>query len=103
MAGPVSSFNCPANLILEFQSIGNESPIALPWEVGEEAINSCFNLAQMVKRLPAMWKTLVQSLGWEDPLEKEMATHSNTLAWKIPWMEEHGKLQSVGFQRVGHD
>ena len=57
----------------------------------------------MVKRLPAMWETWVQSLGWEDPLEKEMATHSRTLAWKIPWMEEPGILQSMGLQRVGHD
>ena len=57
----------------------------------------------MVKRLPAMWKTQVQSLGQEDPLEKETATHSSTLAWKIPWMEERGRLQSMGLQRVGHD
>ena len=46
----------------------------------------------MVKRLPTMWVTQVPSLGWEDPLEKEMATHSSTIAWKIPWMEEHGRL-----------
>ena len=59
--------------------------------------------AQMVKRLPAVWETWVRSLGWEDPLEKEMATHSSTLAWKIPWMEERGRLQSMGLQRVGHD
>ena len=57
----------------------------------------------MVKRLPVMWETWVQSLRWEDPLEKEMATHSITLAWKIPWMEEPGRLQSMGSQRVGHD
>ena len=57
----------------------------------------------MVKRLPAMWETWVQSLDWEDPLEKEMATHSSTLAWKIPWMEEPGRLQSMGLQRVRHD
>ena len=57
----------------------------------------------MVKCLPAMQKTWVQSLGWEDPLEKEMATHSSTLAWKIPWTEEPGRLQSMGSQRVGHD
>ena len=60
-------------------------------------------VAQMVKRLPAMWETWVQSPGWEDPLEKEMATHSSTLAWKIPRMEEPGRLQSMGSQRVGHD
>ena len=52
-------------------------------------------MAQRVKRLPTMWETLVQSLGWEDPLEKEMATHSSTLAWKIPWTEEPGRLESM--------
>ena len=57
----------------------------------------------MVKHLPAMQETQVQSLGREDPLEKEMATHSSTLAWRIPWMEEPGRLQSMGSQRVGHD
>ena len=60
-------------------------------------------VAQMVKRLSTMWETRVQSLGREDPLEKEMATHSSILAWKIPWMEESGRLQSMGSQRVGHD
>ena len=59
--------------------------------------------AQTVKRLPTMQETWVRSLGWEDPLEKAMATHSSTLAWKIPWMEERGRLQSMGSQRVGHD
>ena len=60
----------------------------------------------MIKTLPAvqeMQKMWVQSLGQEDPLEKEMATHSSTLAWKIPWTEEPGRLQSMGSQRVGHD
>ena len=56
----------------------------------------------MVKRLPIVWKTWVRSLGQEDPLEKEMTTHSSILAWKIPWTEEHGRLQFVGSQRVGH-
>ena len=63
-------------------------------------------VAQMVKSLPAIWEAWVQCLGWEDPLEKEMATHSSILAWKIPWMEEPdglGGLQSMGSQRVGHD
>ena len=60
-------------------------------------------MAQMVKRLPTMRETQVQFLDWEDSLEKEMATHSSTLAWKIPWTEEHGRLQSMGSQRVGHD
>ena len=59
-------------------------------------------MAQTVKRLPTMWETRVWSLGRTDPLEKEMATHSSTLAWKIPW-EDPGRLQSMGSQRVGHD
>ena len=57
----------------------------------------------MEKGLPATWETQVQSLGQEDPLEKEMAIHSSTAAWKIPWTEEPGELQSTGSQRVGHD
>ena len=57
----------------------------------------------MVKCLPITQKTRIQSLGWDDLLEKEMATHSSILAWKIPWMEEAGRLQSMGSQRVGHD
>ena len=60
-------------------------------------------VAQMVKRLPTMRETWVQSLGREDLLQKEMTTHSSILAWKIPWMEEPGGLQSMGSQRVGHD
>ena len=57
----------------------------------------------MVKNLPAMQETQVQSLGWEDPLEKGKATHSSILAWRIPRTEEPGRLQSIGSQRVGHD
>ena len=57
----------------------------------------------MIKLLPAMQETWVQSLAWEDPLEKEMVTHSSTFAWKIPWTEEPGKLQSMVSQRVKHD
>ena len=60
-------------------------------------------MAQTVKSPRAMQKTQVQSLGWEDTLEKEMATHSSTLAWKIPWTEEPGRLQSTELQRVRHD
>ena len=60
-------------------------------------------VAQTVKRLPAMRDTQVRSLGREDPLEKEMATHSSTLAWKIPWTEEPGRLPSMGSQRVGYN
>ena len=60
-------------------------------------------LAQMVKNLPAMQETQIQSLGWEDSLEKEMATHSSIPAWRIPWTEELGGLQFMGSQRVGND
>ena len=60
-------------------------------------------VTQTVKRLPAMQETRVRFLGWEDPLEKEMATHSSTPAWKIPWTEKPGGLQSMGSQRVRHD
>jgi len=60
-------------------------------------------VAQPLKHLPGMWETRVRSLGREDPLEKEMASHSSTLAWRIPWAEEPGRLQSMGSQRVGHD
>ena len=60
-------------------------------------------VAQRLKRLSAMQETWIRSLGREDPLEKEMATHSSTLAWRIPWWEEPGRLQSMGLQRVRHD
>ena len=60
-------------------------------------------MAQMAKRLPTIRETRVQSLGRGDPLEKEMATHSSILVWKIPWIEEPGRLQSMGSQRVGHN
>ena len=60
-------------------------------------------VAQLVNNSPAMRETWVQSLGWEDPLEKEMATHSSILAWGIPWTEEPGGLRSTGSQRVQHD
>ena len=60
-------------------------------------------VAHTVKHLSTMWETQVQSLGQEDPLKKEMAIHSSTIAWKIPWTEEPGRLQSMGLQRVGQD
>ena len=65
--------------------------------------SGAFLVAQTVKNLPAVQETQVQSLGWEDSPEKGMATHSSILAWKIPWTEEPGRLQSKGSQRVGHD
>jgi len=60
-------------------------------------------MAQTVQHLSAVRETWVRSLGWEDPLEKEMAIHSSTIAWKIPWTEEPGRLQSLGSKRVGHN
>ena len=62
-----------------------------------------FLVAQMIKNLPTIQETGVQFLGWEDPLEKGMATHSSILAWRIPWIEEPGELPSMGLERVGHD
>ena len=60
-------------------------------------------MTQTVKHLSTMWEAQVRSLGWEDPLEKEMAIHSSTIAWKIPWTEEPGRLQSMGSQKVRQD
>ena len=60
-------------------------------------------MTQIVRNLTAMQETWVQSLGWEDPLEEGMATHFSILAWRVPWTEEPGSLQSMGLQRVGHD
>ena len=60
-------------------------------------------MAQWIKNLPAIQETLVGSLSWEDPLEKEVATHSSILAWRIPWTEEPGGSQSMGLQKAGHD
>ena len=81
------------------------------YSIAQETIFSVFNnhhirdslVAQSVKNFPAVQEIRVQSLGWEDPLEKEMAIHSSILAWKISWTEEPGGLQSMGSQRVGHD
>ena len=61
-----------------------------------------FPVAQMVKKPPAMQETQLQSLGWEGPLEEEMTTHSNTVVWEIPWTEEPGRLQSIGWYRLRH-
>ena len=69
----------------------------------EEAPLGASLVAQTVKNLSAMQETQVRSLGWEDPLEKEMAAHSSILAWKTPWTAEPGRLPSMGSQRVGHD
>ena len=72
-------------------------------KVKRKDVNYLSFIAQLVKTPPAMQETWVQSLGWEDPLEKEMATHSSILAGRIPWMEEPDGLQSVGLQRVRHN
>ena len=93
-----------SSLWLKYHSIPwlhNVLVTALPSKV--EYIPRASLVAQRLKVLPAMQETWVRSLGWEDPLEKEMATHSSILAWRIPWMEEPGGLQSMGLQRVGHE
>ena len=74
-----------------------------PWYLPGAKLWLASLVAQRIKRLPAMQETQVWSLGWGDPLDKEMATHSSILAWRIPWTEEPGGLQSTGLQRVGHD
>ena len=86
-----------ARLITGFNQ-QNQFPLSL-----SRHLSTASWVAKRVKCLPAMREDWVWSLGWEDPLEKEMATHSSTLAWKIPWTEEPGRLQSMGSQRVGHD
>ena len=73
------------------------------WFLQKDILKWAFLVAQTVKRLPAMKETWVRSLGREDPLEKEIATHYSVLAWRIPWAEEPGGLQSTGSQRVRHD
>ena len=83
-----------------------QSGILLAQETAPDTVMPLFKtslVAQMVKCLPALQETQVRSLGREDPLEKEMATHSSTLAWKIPWTGEPGRLQFMGLQRVRHD
>ena len=81
--------------------LGDVQTFALGYLVIELDTTSLMD--QMVKNPPAMWETQVRSLGWKDPLEKEMETHSSILAWKIPQMEKTGGLQSMGSQRVGHN
>ena len=90
--------NLPAMQEIWVQSLGWEDPL----EEGM-ATHWASLVAQRLKHLHAIQEIWVQSLGWEDPLEKEMATHSSILAWRIPWMEEPGRLQSMGLQRIGHN
>ena len=102
----VSSNKIFTDLIVDSQTVVRNKTICLvslndaelPYSIPPE-----FLVAQTVKHLPAMREIRVRSLHWEDPLEKEMATHSSILAWKIPWTEEPVRLQSMGSQRVGHD
>ena len=91
----ISSFQFPRKIDIE------ADPPDFPG--GSDGKASASNAAQRVKCLPTMRETRVQSLDQEDPLEKEMAPHSSTLAWKIPWMEKPGRVQSMGSQRVRHD
>ena len=88
--------------IFLWKGIYNDKILALILEFTQQIFMDSSLVAQTVKRLPAMRETRVPSLGWENPLEKEIATHSSTLAWKIPWTEEPGRLRSMGC-RVGHD
>ena len=84
-------------------SLNDNNPLSkLFWGLNDIILRTGVSLVS-VKNPPAMWETWVRSLGREDPLEKAMATHSSTLAWRIPWREEPGRLQSRGSQRVGHD
>ena len=85
------------------QECGRGLPFPSPGDLPDPGIKPGSLVAQMVKRPPTVWETQVRSLGREDPLEKEMATHPRILAWKIPWTEEPGRLQSMGLQRVRHD
>ena len=89
------------NEIFKKQRGDRDERRALPWV--RLSANWDSLVAQMVKSLPAMRETWVRSLGWEDPLEKEMAIHSSIHVCKIPWMKEPNRLQSMGLQRVGHD
>ena len=91
----------------------NTKSVTIVYETRESSWPACLTpesaweafplVTQVVKSLPAMRETWVQSLGQEDPLEKEIATHSSILVWKIPWIEEPGRLQSMGLQRVAHN
>ena len=91
-------------LTLQFGSFSwRLTSVFLVWCILQSTVSSVSLVAQMVKGLPAIWETWAGSLGWKDSLEKEMATHSSTLAWKIPWTEEPGRLQSMGLHRVGPD
>ena len=99
--GQVSKKRCLSLTIFPLSSLSNY--IKTIWQNYSQQGGGPSQVAQMVKCLPAMQKTRVQSLGREDPLEKEMATHSSILAWEIPWTEEPSGLESMGSQRVIND
>ena len=102
VSGPLSlSSLCVSFSLTLFLSFSISPPLVVDLSVCPFSLSSL--VAQVVKRLPALQETRVRSLGWKDPLEKEMATHSSILAWRIPWTEEPGRLQSVGSQRGGHN
>ena len=87
----------------QVQSLGPEDPLEKEMATHSSIFPKLRMMAQMVKNLPAIQETRVQSLNPEDSLEKEIATHSSILAWRIPWTQEPGRLQSMGLQRVGRD
>ena len=102
----IKYLSLPNEMLLSHPSRLSSSPfsVSLPWSSKPSSVISLSSLvAQMVKHLPTVRETWVRSLSWEDRLEKEMATHLSTLAWKIPWTEERSSLQSVGSQSAGHD
>ena len=86
-----------------WQECGEKGTLGYCWNLCSTVESRASLVAQLVKNSPAMWETWVHFLGWEDPLEEEMATHSSILAWRVPWTEEPGRLQSMGSQRVGRD
>ena len=92
----------PHSIVVSIPACHTRDPGSFPRQGGNTPFWASL-VAQRLTRLPAMRETWVRSLGQEDPLEKEMATHSSILAWRIPWTEEPGGLQSTGSQRVGHD
>ena len=94
---------CPTSIVLDTALSLDHSRANVLCVIILAHVKMCFLVAQMVKRLPTMQETRVRLLGREDPLEKEMATHSSILAWRFSWMEEPGGLQSMGSKRVGHD
>ena len=106
-SGPITSWQIDGEQWKQCQTLFLGAPKSLQMVIAAMKLKDAYSLtslvAQMVKRLSTMLETRVRSLGQEDPLEKEMAIHSSTIAWKIPWTEELGRLQSMGSQRVGHD